>query len=144
MTDQQRCSLLTPVLPTAVWRTVVRRLALLPSDTHSAANPQPLQDILHPVVQFSWTGALTASHTGQSGNMAVTKSFWLLKNMYFLNIMPTSHGIEAMFHSQYGCILKGYRTLGWGREDNSSSQMCIPVPLWVPSHTYCDGYPEGA
>lgn len=90
----------------------------------------------------SWPGALTASHTGQSGNMAVTKFFWLLKNMYFLNIMPTPHGIEAVFHSQHGHILKGYRTLGWGGEGtNSSSQVCIPVPLWVPSHTFCDGYP---
>lgn len=71
--------------------------------------------------------------------------FLLLKNMYFLNIMPAPHGIEAVFHSQHGCTLKGYRNLGWGREDkNSSSQMCIPLPLWVPSHTYCDGYPEGA
>ena len=73
------------------------------------------------------------------------KVFCLLKNMYFLNIMPTPHGIEAVFYSQHGHILKGYRTLGWGGEStNSSSQMCIPVPLWVPSHTLCDGYPGGA
>lgn len=89
----------------------------MPPGAHSAANPQPLQDILHPVGQFSWTGALTASHTGQSGNTAVTTFFFLLfKHMYFLNIMPAPHGTEAVFHSQHGCTLKGYRNLGWGEE----------------------------
>ena len=95
LTDQWRRSLQTPVLPAAARRTVV-----CPPAAHSAAHPQLFQDLLHPAIQISRTGALTAAPTWQPGRMAVTKFSWFLENLYFLNILPAPYRIKAVFCSQ--------------------------------------------
>lgn len=125
--------------PQLSWRTVVQRLALLPPGAHhSAANPQPLQDILHPCgpVLLDWS-TWTASHTGQSGNTAVTKFFALKKYVLPENIMPAPHGPEAVFRFLHGLAPKGLQKLGVGRKgDKNSSSKCASLFAFVgyPSH----------